>query len=65
MKKIISNILSIGIVILLVGTIIFVYNKYYFNDFSKAQEYNNCLLYTSMYLRMILIFLVLGKRIVH
>lgn len=39
MKKIISNILSIGIVILLVGTIIFVYNKYYFNDFSKAQEY--------------------------
>lgn len=38
MKKIVSNILSIGIIVVLIGSIIFVYRKYYFNDFSKAQE---------------------------
>ncbi len=38
MKKVISTIFTLIIMIALVGAIIFVYNRFYFNDFSKAQE---------------------------
>lgn len=41
MKKVISSLISILIIGGLLATIIIIYNKYYFNDFSKAQEKNS------------------------
>ncbi len=38
MKKIISSVMLIFITVTVIGIIVFVYQKYYFNDFIKAQE---------------------------
>ncbi len=41
MKKTISTIISIIITAILIGIIIFVYKRFYFNDFTKAQDKSN------------------------